>query len=184
MLYVILFGLTNGVLFGYISSASFILQNDFGLSEMMFGVVFAINSLGIATGSMVALKFKELSIATRVGAGGLVCSTIALGINYFAGGGILGYETFVFCTLFCVGILFTSTTTLAMSEGKEVIGWASAIIGATGFFFGGLVTPLVGMGDIQTSTYTILITCSVLTFIISSSSLVKRICLPKHSVCR
>lgn len=165
--YVIMFGLTNGVLFGYISSASFILQNDFGLSEMMFGIVFAINSLAIASGSMVSLKFKNLSVATRVGSGSLIFSTLGLLANYLLEGGILGYEIFVFMTLFCVGILFTSTTTLAMSEGKEVIGWASAIIGATGFSFGGLVTPLVGMGNIQQSTYTALISCSAVAFIVS-----------------
>lgn len=165
--YVIMFGLTNGVLFGYISSASFILQNDFGLSEMMFGIVFAINSLAIASGSMVSLKFKNLSVATRVGSGSLIFSTLGLLANYLLQGGIWGYEIFVFMTLFCVGILFTSTTTLAMSEGKEVIGWASAIIGATGFLFGGVVTPLVGMGNIQQSTYTALISCSALAFIVS-----------------
>lgn len=165
--YVIMFGLTNGVLFGYISSASFILQNDFGLSEMMFGIVFAINSLAIASGSMVSLKFKNLSVATRVGSGSLIFSTLGLLANYLLEGGIWGYEIFVFMTLFCVGILFTSTTTLAMSEGKEVIGWASAIIGATGFLFGGVVTPLVGMGNIQQSTYTALISCSAVAFIVS-----------------
>lgn len=181
MVYVILFGLTNGVLFGYISSASFILQNDFGLSEMMFGVVFAINSLGIALGSMVSLKFSSLATATRVGAAGIVSSTIALLINCVAGGGIYGYELFVFATLFCVGILFTSTTTLAMSEGKEVIGWASAIIGATGFFFGGLVTPLVGMGNIQHSTYAVLIACSALICVISFR-FVSRPCASRHII--
>ena len=170
--YVILFGLTNGVLFGYISSASFILQNDFGLSELMFGILFAINSLGIAAGSMVSLKFKNLSSATRTGAAGLLLSSVALLVNYLVGGGIWGYEAFVLVTLFCVGLLFPSTTTLAMSEGKSIIGWASAIIGATGFFFGGVVTPLVGMGDIQTSTYIALISCSLLTVILAYTKIV------------
>lgn len=167
LVYVILFGLTNGVLFGYISSAAFILQNDFGLSELMFGIVFAINSLAIAGGSMISLRFSNLRFATRTGAAGLLACSVALLVSHISGGGMLGYEIFVFLTLFCVGILFPSTTTMAMSEGKNVIGWASAIIGATGFFFGGIVTPLVGMGDIQTSTYIALISCSVMTVVLT-----------------
>lgn len=168
MKYVILFGLTNGVLFGYISSASFILQNDFGLSELSFGVVFAINSIAIGTGSMVSLKFGNLLTAARVGAGAMLFCAIALMVSYLIGGGLWGYEIFVFLTLFCVGILFPSTTTMAMTEGKEAIGWASAIVGATGFLFGGVVTPLVGMGDIQLSTYIALIACSLVTVILST----------------
>lgn len=168
---VILFGLTNGVLFGYISSASFILQNDFGLSELMFGIVFAINSLAIGSGSMISLKFKNLSFAIKCGSSALLACSIALFINYLIDGGLCGYEIFVFLTLFCVGMLFPSTTTMAMSEGKNIIGWASAIVGATGFFFGGLVTPLVGMGDIQTSTYITLISCSSITVVLAYSKI-------------
>lgn len=164
---VILFGLTNGVLFGYISSASFILQNDFGLSELTFGIVFAVNSLAIGTGSMLSLKFGKLLSAVRTGAAGMLFGSVALLVNYIAGGGIIGYEVFVFFTLFCVGLLFPSTTTMAMTEGRNLIGWASAIVGATGFFFGGIVTPLVGRGDIQTSTYIALIICATLTVILS-----------------
>ena len=42
-----------------------------------------------------------------------------------------------------------------------MIGWASAIVGATGFFFGGIVTPLVGIGTIQLSSYCVMAICSI-----------------------
>ncbi|MDE6393457.1 MAG: multidrug effflux MFS transporter [Muribaculaceae bacterium] len=167
MAYVLLFGLTNGVLFGYISSASFILQNDFGLSELSFGIVFAINSLGIVCGSMVSLKFRNLTFAIRTGSVAMLAFSVGEAVNHTLGGGMAGYEVLVFLILFCVGILFPSTTTLAMSEGKEMIGWASAFVGSTGFLVGGLVTPLVGMGDIQTSTFTALSVCSALAVILA-----------------
>ena len=167
MLYVALFGLSNGVLFGYISSASFILQNDFGLSELMFGIVFAVNSLGIGIGSAISLKFKNLTLAIRFGAFGMLFCAIAMLVCFYTKAGFAGYEVFAFMTLFSLGLVFPSTTTMAMTEGKVMIGWASAIIGATGFLFGGVVTPLVGMGCIQLSTYTTLIICSGLTVILS-----------------
>lgn len=158
--YVVLFGLTNGVLFAYISSASFILQNDFGLSELMFGVVFAVNSLAIGSGSVVSLKFGSLSTAAVTGACGLVLASLGLMLNYVLGDSLWGYECMVLVMLFCVGILFPATTAGAMSRGRSMTGWASAIVGAFGFMCGGIVTPLVGLGVIQLSAYTVLAVCS------------------------
>ncbi|MDE5635828.1 MAG: Bcr/CflA family efflux MFS transporter, partial [Muribaculaceae bacterium] len=165
--YVLIFGMANAVLFGYISSASFILQNDFGLSELMFGVLFGINSLGIGCGSMLSLKLRQIDNASRIGCiGMLLCAMLQL-INYYLGFGFWGYEILVFIMLFSVGMVFTSSTTLAMTEGKAMIGWASAIVGATGFMFGGIVTPLVGMGVIQVSTYSVMAVCSFVSFMFS-----------------
>ncbi|WP_289740774.1 multidrug effflux MFS transporter [Muribaculum intestinale] len=164
---VLIFGMSNGVLFGYISSASFILQNDLGLSELMFGILFGINSMAIGTGSMLSLKLRKISKVSDLGcAGMLLCSLLQL-LNYYLGIGFWGYEILVFFMLFSVGMVFTSSTTLAMTEGKAMVGWASAIVGATGFLFGGIVTPLVGIGSIQISTYCIMTVCSLVSLIIS-----------------
>lgn len=165
--YVLIFGMANAVLFGYISSASFILQNDFGLSELMFGILFGINSMAIGCGSMLSLKLKQIANASHIGcAGMLACSMLQL-CNYNLGFGFMGYEILVFLMLFAVGLVFTSSTTLAMTEGKAMIGWASAIVGATGFLFGGIVTPLVGLGSIQLSTYTVMTVCSFIAMSLS-----------------
>lgn len=165
--YVLIFGMSNAVLFGYISSASFILQNDFGLSELMFGILFGINSMAIGCGSMLSLKLKQIANASHIGcAGMLACSMLQL-CNYNLGFGFMGYEILVFLMLFAVGMVFTSSTTLAMTEGKAMIGWASAIVGATGFLFGGIVTPLVGLGSIQLSTYTVMTVCSFIAMSLS-----------------
>lgn len=171
--YVLIFGMANAVLFGYISSASFILQKDFGMSELMFGVLFGINSLGIGAGSMLSLKLRRISSASRIGCVGMfACSLLQL-CNYYLGIGFWGYEALVFVMLFCVGMVFTSSTTLAMTEGKSMIGWASAVVGATGFLFGGIVTPLVGIGIIQLSTYSVLGVCSFISLLLSCLSLNK-----------
>ncbi len=167
MLFVLIYGLSMGVLFGYISSAAFIIQNDFGVSELMFGIIFAVNSLGIALGSMLSLKFKNLIFAIRAGATGMLTCAIAMLICYYLNAGFWGYEIFAFLNLFSLGFVFPSSTTMAMTEGKSMIGWASAIVGATGFLFGGIMTPLVGLGTIQLSTYTVLIICSTLAVLLS-----------------
>lgn len=165
--YVLIFGMANAALFGYISSASFIIQNDFGLSELMFGILFGINSMAIGSGSILSLKFKQLTNAIHIGCVGMFgCSVLQL-CNYNLGFGFWGYEILVFIMLFSVGMVFTSSTTLAMTEGKSKIGWASAIVGAAGFLFGGIVTPLVGLGTIQISTYLVMTVCSLIAMSLS-----------------
>ena len=165
--YVLIFGMANAALFGYISSASFIIQNDFGLSELMFGILFGINSMAIGSGSILSLKFKQITNAIHIGCAGMFgCSVLQL-CNYNLGFGFWGYEILVFIMLFSVGMVFTSSTTLAMSEGKSKIGWASAIVGAAGFLFGGIVTPLVGLGTIQISTYLVMTVCSLIAMSLS-----------------
>ena len=165
--YVLIFGMANAALFGYISSASFIIQNDFGLSELMFGLLFGINSMAIGSGSILSLKFKQITNAIHVGCAGMFgCSVLQL-CNYNLGFGFWGYEILVFIMLFSVGMVFTSSTTLAMTEGKSKIGWASAIVGAAGFLFGGIVTPLVGLGTIQISTYVVMTVCSLIAMSLS-----------------
>ena len=165
--YVLIFGMANASLFGYISSASFIIQNDFGLSELMFGILFGINSMAIGSGSILSLKFKQITNAIHIGCAGMFgCSVLQL-CNYNLGFGFWGYEILVFIMLFSVGMVFTSSTTLAMTEGKSKIGWASAIVGAAGFLFGGIVTPLVGLGTIQISTYLVMTVCSLIAMSLS-----------------
>lgn len=159
--YVLMFGFSNGVLFSYISSASFIIQDYFGFSELMFSVVFGINALGIGIGSALSLKFKKMSGAALFGSIGVtLASVVQLALFFFIGGFIV-YEALTFVMLVCVGYIFTSATTLAMDEGRAYVGSASAVFGATGFLFGGIVSPLVGLGDIMTTTLVMTSICAL-----------------------
>ena len=74
------------------------------------------------------------------------------------------YETLLFAILFSLGLTFTSTTTLAMNLARYNAGTASAVFGAVGFAFGGLVSPLVGLGDMLTTTGIVFLAGSLLSF--------------------
>lgn len=73
------------------------------------------------------------------------------------------YEGLMFALLLFLGFALTSSTALAMDEGKMAGGAASAILGAMGFLFGGLVSPLVGIGNIAYTTNIIIIVCALFT---------------------
>ena len=59
-------------------------------------------------------------------------------------------------------LVFSSSTTLAMDEGRQSSGSASAIFGAVGFLFGGIVSPLVGIGEIIQTSSILIIVCAAI----------------------
>lgn len=144
---IIVFSLANGVLFSYISSAPFICQNIFGFSDTAFSFIFAVNALSIVTGSAVSLKFKELARAPLAGGCIITAMSTTLVVNSLWLREFWLYETCVWISLFGLGLVFPSVTSIAMNRGREAVGAASAIVGATGFFAGGIVSPICGLGD-------------------------------------
>ena len=62
--------------------------------------------------------------------------------------------------LFSMGMTFTSSTALAMESQRENSGTASALLGAFCFAAGGMVSPLVGLGNILSSTGVVFLVCS------------------------
>ncbi len=160
VIYTLLYAFTCGVLFSYISSASFIVQNHFGFSELQFALVFGVNALGIGIGSGLSLKFRRMKNAALFGASGIVVSTLLQFLSYLFMPSFLPYEIFTFSMLVSIGFILTSATTMAMDEGRSMVGTASAIFGASGFLFGGIVSPLVGLGNIMSTTLILLGICS------------------------
>lgn len=160
-IYVLMFAFANGVLFAYISSASFIIQNYFGFSELVFAVIFGINALGIGVGSAMSLKFRKMTDAAMFGTVGVSVVALVQLACYALFDMFIIYEILTFVMLVFVGYIFTAATTLAMDEGREYVGAASAIFGATGFLFGGIVSPLVGIGNIMSTTLIIIAVCSL-----------------------
>ncbi|MDE5634147.1 MAG: hypothetical protein K2I51_05745, partial [Muribaculaceae bacterium] len=84
------------------------------------------------------------------------------------------FEILIFLMLVFVGYIFTASTTLAMDEGRRYIGAASAIFGATGFLFGGIVSPLVGIGNIMQTTLVIIAVCSLASLGFAVMSFIRR----------
>ena len=62
------------------------------------------------------------------------------------------YEILLLGLLSMLGLTFTASNTLAMDCERSHAGMASALLGALGFAFGGIVSPLVGIGNILVST--------------------------------
>lgn len=164
MVHVLLKGSALGALFSYISAGPFIFEEHYGFSASAFGLIFGGNALAIVLGSVVTMKFPTMKQAAVIGSAGMTLFALAEGVvislvdNYWV------FEGIILPMLFCSGIVFASSNTLAMNEGREVAGSASAILGLSGYFFGCIVSPLVGLGDILVSTSICLSICALIAF--------------------
>lgn len=152
IIHVMLKGSALGVLFAYISSAPFIIQDHYGYSQLQFGLFMGFNAIFVAFGSMTALKFKPLKRAASFAALMLIIVAAAQFICFYLVDNIWVYEALNLPMIFSLGMLFTVGNTLAMNEGRQCAGDASALIGLAGYVFGATVSPLVGLGNILHST--------------------------------
>lgn len=152
MIHTILKGAALGLVFAYVSAAPFIIQDHYGYSQMDFGLFMGFNAIFIALGATFALKFKPLKKAAVYGGRGLFILTIGQGICLYLVDNVWVYEAWNITMIFCIGMLFTVSNTLAMNEGRLFAGDASALIGFIGYVFGGTASPLVGLGNILHST--------------------------------
>lgn len=163
MVHVALKGASLGVLFAYISGAPFIYQTEFGFSQIGFGLIMGANAIAVAAGAMIALKFKVLKRAAFIGSFGVLIAAIILTFFIYNLHNLWSFEIFILPLLFCLGMNFTVSNTLAMNEGRADAGGASAILGVAGYLFGAIVSPLVGKGDIMHSTAIVILSVSVIT---------------------
>ncbi|MDE7153913.1 MAG: multidrug effflux MFS transporter [Muribaculaceae bacterium] len=152
MIYVLLKAIGIGLLYAYISSATFIYQEHYGFSSMQFGMIFGANALAIAVGSTLVMKFRVLK--TGLVAGSVLMSLFALGeaaVMYFALP-FVWYEIMVVPMLVGCGMLFSSANSLGMEEGKSDAGTAGAILNVVKYIFAAVVAPLVGLGNMLHSS--------------------------------
>ena len=150
-----------GAMFAYIAASPFILQSFYGLSAFIFSLCFGANGAALVIGSNVGGKMSN-GKALAIGVLGFVVValyTIAVLI-------IQPYWLFVeigfFAMLLLMGMTFPAISTLAMESERQYAGSASALLGFAPFFLGGIVSPLVGIGNIFYSTSLVILACGIL----------------------
>lgn len=159
--YVLQLAFAQGVLFAYIASSPFIIQQHYGYSPFAFSVCFSVNAIAIGGAAAFSVKFRRPANGTLIGCMGMLifslleCAALALGCSFWI------YELLLLAVLFMMGMTFTTSTALAMECERDNAGTASALLGAVCFSFGGIVSPLVGIGNILVSTGVIFVICSL-----------------------
>lgn len=147
-------GLVSAAMFGYISGSPFVLQDIFGVSPQMFSVIFAINGVGIIIASQLtgrlAGRVSELKLfiigISLCAIGGVILLFVVL-----LDAGLYAVIPSLFIVVSSVGMVGTTSFSLAMQNQSETAGSASAILGLLPFILGAIVAPLVGLGGSHTA---------------------------------
>ena len=163
--YTLQFGFAQGVLFANIASAPFIMQQHCGFSPLMFSICFGINAIFIVISAASAIKFRRLEQALHYGSTRMVVVSALLLVALVLDCNFWIYELLLIGLLSMLGLTFTASNTLAMDCEHNNAGMASALLGALGFAFGGIVSPLVGLGNIMVSTGIIFLMGSICSYV-------------------
>ncbi len=134
--------------FAYISASSFVYQSVLGFSAQVFGLLFALNGLGLLATNMVNARLvrsvplerlMRTGLATMASAGVLTAASAILGLGAWA---VLPLMFAVVCS---VGLIMSNSLALSMALESQRAGSAAALFGAAQFTVGAAVAPVVGL---------------------------------------
>lgn len=160
MRFVLVQAFAMGVMFTYIAASPFIFQNHFGLSPIHYSLCFGVNALGIMLGSLLVSQFKDAGKALRTGTRGFGLISFLVALAFMFSSSVLIVEAILFFFLIFLGLILPSSTTLALDLERQNSGNASALLGFLMFLFGGVLSPMTGLGNMLYSTSIIIVVCS------------------------
>lgn len=137
-----------GTMFAYISSSSFIVQNNLHLPASGYALIFGVNGCGVILSSFITALIAKRTHPRRILLTGVVCQIVV----------ILALVTIVLThtvaiwtvwpTLFLlatsIGFILGPATALAMAEVRFASGTALALMGSVQFIFAGIAATLIG----------------------------------------
>lgn len=134
--------------FAYISASSFVYQSVLGFSAQVFGLLFALNGVGLLATNVLNTRLvrsvplerlMRTGLATMAVAGVLTAASAILGLGAWA---VLPLMFAVVCS---VGLIMSNSLALSMALESHRAGSAAALFGAAQFLVGAAVAPVVGV---------------------------------------
>lgn len=142
-------GLVFGALMSYVAASPFVFQQEYGLSEQGFAMLFAVNGIGLVLGAQVnaslVRRFEPLHIMRVAAPIGLLLAISLLIITTFDLGGLAALVVPLWLMLAVNSVLPPNAGALALSRHGERAGAAAALIGAGQSGLAGVISPLTGV---------------------------------------
>ena len=161
MRYVLVQAFAMGVMFTYIAASPFIFQEHFNMSPLAYSLCFGANAIAIMLGSLMVSLFHDATGALRVGSIGFGIMSLFVAAALFFSTSVWPVELSLFVFMLCLGIILPSSTTLALDLERKNSGNASALLGFLMFLFGGVLSPLTGLGNMLYTTGIIIVACCI-----------------------
>ena len=140
-------GFSFAGLFAYLAASPFIFQEVYGLDAQQYGLLFAVNSLGIVIGTQVSAR-----LIPRVGAQWVLAVTtsvqllmaVAIILVVSAGLGLIAVLIPLWFFIAACGFGFPCVQVLALVNHGHEAGTAASLLGAVNFGLAGVISPIVG----------------------------------------
>ena len=149
---IIVAGMTFSGLFAYLSSSSFLFQEIYNFSPQQFGLLFAINSVGIVIGVQTSSRLAKYIGPQWIllGAVGLMflASLSIVSLN-LAHAGLMGILVPLWFFILACGFAFPCQQVLALAGHGGEAATAASLMGAVNFGLAGLLSPIVGLFGIH-----------------------------------
>jgi DHA1 family bicyclomycin/chloramphenicol resistance-like MFS transporter len=137
-----------GLMFTYISSSSFIIQDVLGLSPAVNAASFAINGISLIIASIFTARFSQGRTVKRLLNLGVliqiisICLLVVIVVAHLYDPWLVLFDLFLIGT--AMGFVFGPATSLAMLEVRYAAGTASALLGSFQFVAAAIVSTCVG----------------------------------------
>lgn len=136
--------------FAYLAASSFVYQDLYGASPVLFSLMFAVNAIGMLAVNQLNHRLLGRFTPQQLLGVGLVTGGLSglaiLAVTLVGGLGIVALAIPLFVLVAGLGFVFPDSTALALSLHPDVAGSASAYFGTFRLGLGALATPLVGIG--------------------------------------
>ena len=146
---VLVAGLTFSAMFGYIAGSSFVFQQEYGLDEQQFGLLFGSCAVFLIAATQLNVwllgRYEPRRILVVASVAGTMSAAVVLGAALTGLGGFVGIVLPLWGTLFFVGLALPNAPALALGRHGEAAGTAAALLGAVQFGVGAIVSPVVGL---------------------------------------
>ena len=149
--------LVFGVMFIYVTGGPFVLQRDYGLSPVQFGVVFAVNAVGLVAAAQVSGRASSRvrpSLLVVSGALSALVGGVVVTIGAVSDAGVWVVLAGMFIAVSAVGLVLPQATALALADYGDSAGAASAVFGALQYAAAALAAAVAGLLPITGGTPT------------------------------
>lgn len=137
--------------FGYISSSTFILQNIYGMSPLVYGLGFGVNAVSIAVGAALAPRLGKDTVVLKGGSLVMLVAALLAAVTLLLHASVWLVFPCYTVMMFGFGLMQPAGTAIALDSERNNSGSASAIFGALGFVAGAIASPVVAAGNILVS---------------------------------
>ncbi|MGD7044928.1 multidrug effflux MFS transporter [Jeotgalibacillus proteolyticus] len=147
-------GLMIAGVFAYVSGTPFVYQNVYGFSDTQFSFLFGINGFGLIIGTQLVGRLSHVITEKTfllIGLSQAFIVSTALVFAVLLNGPFISLAIPLFFFVMSIGIVSTSSFSLAMQTQGHIAGSASALLGLLPFLLGSITAPLVGIAGEQTA---------------------------------